>query len=50
MSDKEKASVPIRDDENKLETERDKINSLTDFGNMYDFKKDFTYDYRTQPA
>lgn len=48
MSDKEKASVPIRDDENKLETERDKINSLTDFGNMYDFKKEFTYDYRTQ--
>ena len=33
--------------EEKLAAEKEKIESFTDFGNMYNFKKDFKYAYKT---
>lgn len=34
-------------DEQKLQSERQKIDALTDFSNMYDFKKDSSHEYKT---
>lgn len=31
----------------KMAEERNKIETFADFGNMYNFKKDFTYSYKT---
>lgn len=34
-------------DTKELEEEREKIQSLSDMGNMYNFRKDFKYSYKT---
>ena len=41
-------SEETKAEETKLEQERKKIDSLTNFSNMYDFKKEFKYSYRTE--
>ena len=37
----------VEQEKEKLAEERQKIDTFADFGNMYNFKKDFTYSYKT---
>jgi Fe-S cluster assembly protein SufB len=37
----------IEEREKKLNDERQKIETFSDFGNIYNFKNDFTYSYKT---
>ena len=37
----------VEQEQDKLAEERQKIDTFADFGNMYNFKKDFTYSYKT---
>ena len=46
MADEKEKLVEER--EEKLNAERQKIDTFSDFGNMYNFKKDFNYSYKTE--
>ena len=49
LVDQEKEKL-VEQKEEKIAEERQKIDTFADFGNMYNFKKDFTYSYRPMPA
>lgn len=46
LVDQEKEKL-VEQKEEKIAEERQKIDTFADFGNMYNFKKDFTYSYKT---
>lgn len=50
MTEEKKAALAgeTAADEQKLQKERKTIDALTDFSNMYDFKKDSNHEYKTE--
>ena len=46
LVDQEKEKL-VEQKEEKIAEERQKIDTFADFGNMYNFKKHFTYSYKT---